>query len=557
MRLLTWHGTIIRLETATGRITHTRLVPVRDLAVDFILALPPEGLTAPLAGPNEITLVPGTAPGTAHLQRRGLFLSVQGAPYPLFTAAQPGEAETLHLVADDRAALLRDLLSHGWIHSADGAAIGAEEMALGPGPHVVAGSHKLGLHDVTPGGTPDTLIVPGGTLSRVAGSTVQAREIALRRQDGAAIPEVTTEADFASRAAARLRVPAPPELAIPPILGSLADRDFLYRRGSAGLPPARGRLHLHSQVVRGRDKYVLLDRGVAGMVLDEGGVLTGAEDAANLGGALPRHFGREGDRYFIAQAALDGAARLVGPHAVFYGGSCEDDDGWLIGAMVPLTILAPYLPPGTALLLPARLSGKAVGTFDPVAMLDAFGFGEMPRSHVPGQICRAEVLFWPDRCPIGRMPASALRAARERVIARRPPGGGRRTRIYLRRAASRSVANAHVVESILTKNGFTPVLLEELSANEQIDLFRGAEMVVGAHGAGLANLLFCPPGTMVLELSPDCRYRPVVNEMSAKLGLTHAVLPCATDDGGPDGRLIVPAPRLTALLGLLLSRQAA
>ena len=99
--------------------------------------------------------------------------------------------------------------------------------------------------------------------------------------------------------------------------------------------------------------------------------------------------------------------------------------------------------------------------------------------------------------------------------------------------------------------------MEDLTAIAQMDLFRRAEMVVAPHGAALANLIFCPPGTQVLELSPDCEYRPFFNEICGKLGLTHAVLPCATHDGTFNGRLVVPGTRLNTLLGVLMSRQAA
>ena len=149
------------------------------------------------------------------------------------------------------------------------------------------------------------------------------------------------------------------------------------------------------------------------------------------------------------------------------------------------------------------------------------------------------------------------RAARDRVLARHTPTGRKRTRLYVRRQGTRAVANPFVVESVLKKLGFTPMDMDGLAVPERIDLFRRAEMVVAAHGEALANLLFCRPRTQVVELSPDCQYRPDYAQLSCKLGLTHAVLPCATDDGTFEGRLTVPAPRLNALLGMLLSRQAA
>ena len=42
--------------------------------------------------------------------------------------------------------------------------------------------------------------------------------------------------------------------------------------------------------------------------------------------------------------------------------------------------------------------------------------------------------------------------------------------------------------------------LHEMKFSEEIDLFYNAECVVGLHGAGLANIVFCKPGTRVIEL---------------------------------------------------------
>src|ERR1017187_7050040 len=41
--------------------------------------------------------------------------------------------------------------------------------------------------------------------------------------------------------------------------------------------------------------------------------------------------------------------------------------------------------------------------------------------------------------------------------------------------------------------------LEGMSSVDQILLLQSAESIIGAHGAGLSNLLFCEPGTKVIE----------------------------------------------------------
>ena len=74
-------------------------------------------------------------------------------------------------------------------------------------------------------------------------------------------------------------------------------------------------------------------------------------------------------------------------------------------------------------------------------------------------------------------------------------------RIYIsrRKASSRSVSNDADLLALLDSHGFVEVRLEEHSLAEQIALFRQAEAIVAPHGAGLTNLVFCEPGTLVVE----------------------------------------------------------
>ncbi len=89
--------------------------------------------------------------------------------------------------------------------------------------------------------------------------------------------------------------------------------------------------------------------------------------------------------------------------------------------------------------------------------------------------------------------------------AARPPAPGR-TRVVVSRArtATRVLRNEDELVEVLAGHGFARVTLEDLAFAEQVDLFRRAEVVVAGHGSGLANLVFCAPGTRVVELfSPE------------------------------------------------------
>ena len=77
-------------------------------------------------------------------------------------------------------------------------------------------------------------------------------------------------------------------------------------------------------------------------------------------------------------------------------------------------------------------------------------------------------------------------------------------RIYISRsdARYRGVRNENALLAQLDHYGFERVLLSRLSFSEQIRLFASAEVVIAPHGAGLANLVFSPPGCTVIEFMP-------------------------------------------------------
>ena len=67
----------------------------------------------------------------------------------------------------------------------------------------------------------------------------------------------------------------------------------------------------------------------------------------------------------------------------------------------------------------------------------------------------------------------------------------------------RYIINEKDVEEILIKKDFTSLTLSDYSFSEQINFFNNAENIVGLHGAGFANIVFCKPNTKILELRPE------------------------------------------------------
>lgn len=77
-------------------------------------------------------------------------------------------------------------------------------------------------------------------------------------------------------------------------------------------------------------------------------------------------------------------------------------------------------------------------------------------------------------------------------------------RIYVSRddANYRKVVNEDEVMRVLERYGFRKVVLSHLSLQEKRNMFASAKTVVSALGSGLVHLLFCKPGTKVIEFLP-------------------------------------------------------
>lgn len=97
------------------------------------------------------------------------------------------------------------------------------------------------------------------------------------------------------------------------------------------------------------------------------------------------------------------------------------------------------------------------------------------------------------------VPAWALRWLRDRLVVSDLMGT---KRIFISRqdASYRHLVDEDLLFKILEKRGFERVILTGQSLKDQRALFSQASVIIAPHGAGLANILFCQPGTKILEL---------------------------------------------------------
>ena len=101
---------------------------------------------------------------------------------------------------------------------------------------------------------------------------------------------------------------------------------------------------------------------------------------------------------------------------------------------------------------------------------------------------------------------------------------GKRIFISRRLRPTRPFLNEGECLERLERHGFESVCTETLTLQEERELFANADVVVGVHGAGLTNLLFCHPGCAVVELFPYGYPSPWFVEVSAVRRLTYSNL---------------------------------
>ncbi len=98
-----------------------------------------------------------------------------------------------------------------------------------------------------------------------------------------------------------------------------------------------------------------------------------------------------------------------------------------------------------------------------------------------------------------------IQGMHDRIAATVPDDGRHDGRLYVSRLADkhrRAGGEAELVAG-LRRRGFAIAAPAEMTLEDQIRAFRGARLVVGPHGAGMANIAFCRPGTAVYDLMPE------------------------------------------------------
>jgi capsular polysaccharide biosynthesis protein len=119
-----------------------------------------------------------------------------------------------------------------------------------------------------------------------------------------------------------------------------------------------------------------------------------------------------------------------------------------------------------------------------------------------------------------------------------PKGNKKRdTLIYIPRgdaAVNRKVLNEAALIEVLKDYGFEIRFLSEMKVPEEAEFFNSAKLVLGVQGSGFTNLVFCEPGTIVVEFFPDKYVRHIDFDICDKMGLEYHYILCPSEGEASD-----------------------
>lgn len=234
---------------------------------------------------------------------------------------------------------------------------------------------------------------------------------------------------------------------------------------------------------------------------------------------------------------------------------------WLMDVLVRVMLAQEHLPPDVTYIAPKALLPFQSTSLEVLGISRArcveIGWREVwqverlymtPMSSYfgidrPEANRRLRQLFW-NTCNI-----QAPRAHRRLLISRR--GGN-----------SRRIVNEQQLERELAPFGFDTVVPETLTLLDQVKLFSEAEFVIGAHGAGLTNLVFAPDGAWLFDILEPSYVQPFFWTLC--LAFNHEyrymlaeTVPNAGGSIGKDSDIYVPLDKFKAQVVPILERLGA
>lgn len=126
--------------------------------------------------------------------------------------------------------------------------------------------------------------------------------------------------------------------------------------------------------------------------------------------------------------------------------------------------------------------------------------------------------------------------------------------LYISRqdAGVRKILNEEQIIETLRQRGFYSVELAKLSLADQVTLIKGAKVIVGGHGAGLANISFAPQDCKVIEIISPSRLWPTYRAIAARGGQPYGFVLAEASDDPVNGHFTVDVDKVMRTLDQML-----
>jgi len=215
--------------------------------------------------------------------------------------------------------------------------------------------------------------------------------------------------------------------------------------------------------------------------------------------------------------ALPPVTNLPGSWKSILGRYCEAYFHWLTDALPRLACLREF-PPETRILVPPNLTPYQRES------LDLLGLSDRARP-TPEKHLRLETYYFSGPTAMtGVNNPYAVTFLRQSFLPY-AVSASRGARVFVwREGKTRGIKNQTELASLFQKRDWIVVDLEKLSFREQIGLFKEANAICAAHGAALTNLIWCNPGTKVLEIFADRFLNPCYETIARLVRLDHRYL---------------------------------
>jgi hypothetical protein len=222
---------------------------------------------------------------------------------------------------------------------------------------------------------------------------------------------------------------------------------------------------------------------------------------------------------------------------------------WMLDVLPRLALPRPS---ETRFLVPAFMKGFHRES------LELMGIDETRQVSLREPVCQAEKLLATRIGAEGAVPhRSPLLRLREMLLvatgAKMADDSGERF-FLMREGVQREIANMPELLPILKKHEFRLLDPGALPLAEAIQIFAGAKVIAGGHGAAMVNQLFCPPRSRVIEIFHPVWWNGCYLRQASLLGHEHWHM-FGRDAGGSHG-MHVPPETFARLLDYALGGEA-